>query len=76
MKALISDHEPFFVSVSLLCFQLFTVKLILRPKMGRTYSISSKLDFSENFITNQFLLFFMDFRLLKYHNNIVKFTEF
>ena len=36
----ISYQEPFVFTVSLLCFQIFTVKLILRPKMGLTHAIS------------------------------------
>ena len=40
----ISYQEPFVFTVSLLCFQMFTVKLILWPKMCLTHTIS-KLDF-------------------------------
>ena len=36
----ISYQEPFAYSVSALCFQIFAVKLILRPKMVTTYAIS------------------------------------
>ena len=35
----------------------------------------SKLDFWEFFIRKNFLLFFIEFKLLVYHNNILKITE-
>ena len=36
----ISYQEPFVFSVSVFCFQIFTVQLNLRPKIGLTYAIS------------------------------------
>ena len=69
----ISYQEPFYFTVSLLCFQIFTVKLILWPKMGSTHAISIVNSFfGFFFIRKHFLLFFMDFKLLMFHNNIVK----
>ena len=52
-------------------FQIFTVKLILRRNMGLTLcNFYSQLDF---FLINKdyFVLFFTDFKLLMFHNNIL-----
>ena len=63
-------------SISVLCFQIFTVKLILWSKMGLIYAISIvNWIFWKNFIRNYFLLFFTDFKVLIFINNIVKISE-
>ena len=52
-----------FLSIFLLCFQIFTVKLILWPKMGLTYAISTRnFSFEKNLSENIFLFFFYGFK--------------
>ena len=67
----------FCFSVSALCFQIFTVKLILWPNNWADMCnfFNSKLDFLGKTIRNYILLFFTDIKLLIFHNNIVKFSE-
>ena len=63
----ISYHKPFVFSVSVLCSQIFTLKLNLWPKIGLTFW---------NFcLRKYFLLFFAEFKLLMFHNNTVKISE-
>ena len=71
-----SYQEPFVLSISLLCFQIFVVKLISWPKMGQTYAISIvNWSFGKIVLENFFFFFFffMDFTLLMFH--IVKISE-
>ena len=61
---------------SVLCFQIFTVKLTFRPKNGSDLcSIYSKLDFWKIFIRNYFFILLTDFKSLLLHNNIVNTSE-
>ena len=72
----ISYQKPFVFSVSMFCFQIFTLKLNLRSKVGLTYAFSIVKWFFFNFCLRQyFLLFFAEFELLMFHNNIVKISE-
>ena len=72
----ISKQKPFVFSVSVFCSQIFTVKLNLRPKIGLTYAISIVKWFFRSFcLRKYFLLFFAEFKLLMFHNNIVKISE-
>ena len=72
----ISYQKPFVFSVSVFCSQICTLKLNLSPKIGLTYAISIVKWFFCNFcLSNLFLLFFAEFELLMFHNNIVKISE-
>ena len=71
----ISNQKPFVFSVSVFCSQIFTVKLNLQPKIGLTYAIYSKVIFWSFCLRKYFLLFFAEFKLLIFHNNIVKISE-
>ena len=52
-KKLIYDYKsPFVISIPVLCFQIFTVKLILWPKLLERKNVRK-----------QFLLFFIDLKL-------------
>ena len=72
-----SYQKSFLVSVPVLCFQIFTVKLILWPNMGLDLcNFYSNWILEFFFIKNYFLIFFFtDFKLLIFHKNIVKMTE-
>ena len=61
----------------LLCFQIFTVKLILWPKKkSLTYAILIvNWIFGQTLLEKRFLLFLMDFKLLMLCNNIVTMSE-
>ena len=70
----ISYKKPFVFSVPVLCFQIFTTKLILGLKMGLTYATSIITEFLESFLfTNIFC--FTDIKLLIFNYNIVKIPE-
>ena len=72
----ISYQKPFVFSVSVFCFQICTLKLNLLPKIGLAYSSSVVKWFFLNFLLRKyFLLFFAEFELLMFHNNIVKISE-
>ena len=72
----ISYQKPFVFSVSVFCSQIFTLKLNLWPKIGLAYAISIVKWFFWNFCRRKyFLLFFAEFELLMFHNNIVKISE-
>ena len=72
----ISNQKPFVFSVSVFCSQIFTVKFNLRSKIGLIYAISIvKWLFGVFVLENNFLLFFTEFKLLMFHNNIVKISE-
>ena len=72
----ISYQKPFVFSVSLFCFQIFTIKFNLWPKVGLTYAISIVKWFFFNFcLRKYFLLFFAEFELLMFYNSIVKISE-
>ena len=61
------------VNVSAFCFQIFTFKLILWPQMCLTYGIIVvNWIFGFFIIKKYFSLFFIDFQLLLFRNNIVK----
>ena len=68
----ISCQDPFVVSVPVLCFQIFTVKLIVWPKTGLNYAISIV-----NLIFGKYvLLFFTDLKsVLMFYSNIMKNSE-
>ena len=59
------------------CSQIFTQKLKLRPKIGLIYAVSidSKVIFGDFCLRKYFLLFFAEFALLMFYNNIVKISE-
>ena len=67
--------ETFCLFVPVLCFPIFTAKLILWPKRGLTCAISIVNCFLFIIIKKYVLLFFTDFKLLMFHNNIVKISE-
>ena len=72
----ISNQKPFVFSVSVFCSQIFTIKLNLWPKIDLTYAISIVKWFLGVFVLeNIFLLFFAEFKLLMFHNSIVKTPE-
>ena len=72
----ISYQKPFVFSVSVFYFQICTLKLNLSPEIGLTYAISIVKWFFGNFCLNKYcLLFFAEFELLMFHNNIVKISE-
>ena len=72
----ISYQKPFVFSVSVFCSQIFTLKLNLRPNIGLTYAISIVKWFFRIFVSEIFfLLFFAEFELMMFHNNIVKISE-
>ena len=72
----ISYQKPFVFSVSVFCSQIFSLKLNLWPKSCPTYALPIIKWFFEIFILeNIFLLFFAEFKLLMFHNNIVKISE-
>ena len=72
----ISYQKPFVFSASVFYFQIGTLKLNLSPEIGLTYAISIAKWFFWNFcLSKYFLLFFAEFELLMYHNNIVKISE-
>ena len=59
-------------------FQIFTLKLNLLPKIGLTYAIIvsySKVALWNFCLRKYFLLFFSEFKLLMFHNNIEKISE-
>ena len=67
----VSYQKPFIVSVHVLCFQIFTAKLILWPKNGSDLgNFYSKLEFWKIFIKKIFFAFFLDhdFKLFMFHN--------
>ena len=69
----ISYQEPFVVSVLVICFQNFTIKLILWPKNGFDLYNFYIINFFFYFISNYFLLFFTGFKLLMFCENCEKF---
>ena len=72
----ISCQIPFVFYVSVFYSQIFTQRLKLRPKVGLTYAISIVKWFFWNFcLRKYFLLFFAEFELLTFYNNIVKISE-
>ena len=72
----ISYQKPFVISVSAFCFQIFTLTLNLRPKIGLTNANSTVKRFFFYFLSKKiFLLFFAEFKLLMFHNNILKISE-
>ena len=72
----ISNQKPFVFSVSVVCSQIFTVKLNLRPKnWSDPCNFYSKVIFWSFCLRKYFLLFFAEFKLLMFHNNIVKISE-
>ena len=69
----ISYQEAFVFSISVLCFQIFTVKLIFTTKNGSCQcNIYIKLKFWKKIISIYFLHFFTDFKLLILYNDTVK----
>ena len=54
------------------CSQIFTQKLKLWPKVGLTYAISVVKCFWNFCLRKHFLLFFAEFELMMFYNNIVK----
>ena len=71
----ISYQKPFVFSVSVFWSQIFTLKLNLQPNIGLTYAISIVKRFFGKYFWKYFLLFFAEFELLMFHNNIVKIWE-
>ena len=72
----ISYQKPFVFSASVFCSQICTPKLHLRPKLGLTYASSIvKVIFLNFCLRKYFLLFFAQFELLMFQNNIVKISE-
>ena len=71
----ISYQRPFVFSISVFCSQIFTLKLNLWLKVGLTYAISIVKGFFGIFLRKYFSLFFAEFELLMFHNNIVKISE-
>ena len=69
LRLTISYQKPFVVSIPVLCFQIFIAKLILWPKTSLICNFYSKLDFGICLL--YILLFFTDFELLVFDNNIV-----
>ena len=65
----------FFLAICLFFF--LYLKLNLRPKIGLTYALSIiNCFFPFNFFSKKlFLLFFAEFKLLIFHNSIVKSSE-
>ena len=57
----ISYQKLFVFSVSVVCSQVFTLKLNLQPKIGLTYAISIVKWFLEFLSKKTFLLFFIEF---------------
>ena len=61
----ISYQEPLVFSVSLLCFQILTIKLFLWQKAGLTYAISVvNCKNISNFIISLFFFFFFEFLII------------
>ena len=80
MKIFCSDGPYLIETICLFCFcVLFSniyAKIKLQPKVGLTYAISIVKWFFFNFcLRKYFLLFFAEFELLMFHNNIVKISE-
>ena len=75
----ISNQKPFVFYVSVFCSQIFTQKLKLRTKVDLTYAISIVKCFCFVFLNfclrKYFLLFFAEFKLLMFDNNIEKSSE-
>ena len=70
-----SYQKPFVFSVSVFCSQNLP-KSNLRPNIGLTYAISIVKWFFKIFcLKKYFLLFFVVFEVLMFHNNTVKFSE-
>ena len=74
---IISYQKSFVISVSLFCSQILTLKFNLWPKVGLNYATSIVKWFFFNFLSKKiiYLLFFAEFELLMFHNNIVKISE-
>ena len=74
----ISYQKLFVLSVSVLYSQICTLKLNLRIKISLTYTLSivKRFIFFFNFRLRKYiLLFFAEFELLMFHNNIVNISE-
>ena len=72
----ISYQKPFVFSVAVFCSQICTLKLNLSPKIGQYLcNFYSKVIFWNFCLSKYFLLFFAEFELLMFHNNIVKILE-
>ena len=72
----ISYQKPFVLYVSVFYSQIFTQKLKLRQKLVWPMQFLQLSDFFFNFcLRKYFLLFFAEFELLMFYNNIVKISE-
>ena len=56
----------------MICSQIFTLKLNLWPKIGLTYAVNWIIGEK---ILECFWFFFIEFKLLMFHNNTVKISE-
>ena len=68
-------QKPFIFSVSEFCSQIFILKLNLCLNISLTYAISIVQWILAFFLRKYILLFFPDFKLLMFHNNVVKISE-